>query len=109
MDEEERAQTEEARLRVAQTLEDRLDKLFHALCFKLFAHTRGQYSASQPLDKFFSPVICFAVIQCIHSSGAALQSSDMSQIIAALMYSIRICMLEEYAIVKQRDKLEQSK
>jgi hypothetical protein len=107
IEEETAIQNPEERSAVAKRYEDQLDERYHTLCYKLFAHTRSQYAATKSLDKFFSAVNCFVVIQCIQGSGAVLKSTAMTQILAALMYSVRSSMLKEYAIIKKRDDLTQ--
>lgn len=107
MEEEKATENPEERSAVVERYRDQLDERYHTLCYKLFAHVRGEYAATKLLDKFFSAVNCFVVIQCIQGSGAVLKSSAMTQILAALMYSVRSSMLQEYAIIKQRDNLTQ--
>ena len=107
LEEEKVTQNPEERSAVEKRYEDQLDERYHTLCYKLFAHIRGEYAATKLLDKFFSAVNCFVAIQCIQDSGAILKSSMMTQILAALMYSVRSSMLKEYAIIKKRDNLTQ--
>lgn len=83
---------------IPERLFKELDDLYHNLCLKLFIHSRSQYAASSSLPKFFSPVISFVVIHCIHETGCDVKSSIITQLIAALMYSIRACILRQVSI-----------
>lgn len=62
---------------------------YQRACFFLFAHHQHEYETSRDLDQFFSPVICFLVISSVSDKGGFKLSSNITQIIAHIMYSIR--------------------
>jgi hypothetical protein len=72
---------------------DQLVDLFQATCFVLFSHHQHEHETSKHLDQFFSPVICFLVIYSVMESGGFKKASNITQIAAHVMFSIRGTML----------------
>ncbi|CAA7265621.1 unnamed protein product [Cyclocybe aegerita] len=66
---------------------------FYEACVALFKHLRHEYPASRCLGPFFSPVICFVVIHCIHEDSSTVNSSTITSVASAIEYAIRGCFL----------------
>lgn len=69
--------------------------LYCEASFKVLCHARNDYPESRNLGRFFSPVICFIVLHSIHETGATMSSSNITNIIAPLMYCIRAAVLHK--------------
>lgn len=67
----------------------------HTLSYSLFSHVQPNNMA----DKYFSAVNRFLVISSMQLVGSFKRASQITQIIAALMYSIRTTMLHESEIL----------
>ncbi|THH13339.1 hypothetical protein EW146_g6867 [Bondarzewia mesenterica] len=63
----------------------------HALTFSLFAHIKTDHHQ----DKYFSAVNRFLVLASLHPKGHFKQASEITQIIAALVYCNRTTMFYE--------------
>lgn len=75
--------------------QDAIDTAFHNACYILYAHERHQYSCSAHLHTFFSPVNMFLVFSSLRADGTFCPASEITQMCAALEYSIRSVMLVE--------------
>ena len=76
--------------------EKEIDKVYHQACYTIFAYEKHAYTASyESGTNFFSPVICFFVLHCITETGSTPFSSAISNIVAAIMYSIWACIFRE--------------
>ena len=69
--------------------------LFQAGCFSIFAHHQHKYETSKNLDQFFSPAICFLIINSVEKRGGFKLFSIITQTAAHLMFSNRSVMLDE--------------
>ena len=69
--------------------EKEIDKVYHQACYTPFAHEKHAYASSyESGSNFFPLVICFLVLHCITETGSTPFSSAISNIVAAIMYSI---------------------
>lgn len=67
--------------------------LFEKACFSIFAHHKHKYATSKHLNQFFSPAICFFVLQSVQKGGGFKRPNIISQYAAHLMFSIRAVMV----------------
>lgn len=72
---------------------DQLVDLFQAACFTLFSHHQHEHETSKHLNQFFSPVICFLVVHSVMDGGGFRKASNITQIAAHIMFSIRGTMM----------------
>jgi hypothetical protein len=82
-----------------QANDGQIESHIHALLYSLFAHIPTDYKE----DKYFSPINRALVLMSIRDGGAWLAAGEITQIIAAMVYSIRSTMFFQlHRLARQR-------
>ena len=79
--------------------------LFQKACFTLFAHHQHKFETSRDLDQFFSPVICFLVLSSVRNNGGFHYPSNITGVIAHIMFSIRATFFFEIVNKSKSDNI----
>ena len=75
--------------------------LIHTLALSLWAHIKPSHKQ----DKYYSPINAFIALASVKPNGEIKQGSDISQIIAALMYSGRTVLLWEMELLASQQDI----
>ena len=90
-----------AALQDSQSDNERLMVHFERAVQCLFCHLKTEYPETASGSRFFSPICSFVVLHCLNKEGRIQPASNVTQLIAALMYCGRAAVL--WHVVRQQE------